>query len=100
MTFIRKISVIAAAFACLPSLCATSSGQVVEEIIARVNNQIITRSEYDAARISSRTKSSSRTPTTPKRIYPERKKMFSAISSTSSFSWTKARIWASPPTRN
>ena len=34
---------------CLP---AVSGAQVVEEIIARVNNQIITRSEYQRAKTS------------------------------------------------
>ncbi len=42
----RKLSLIAVAVSWLPALCALSSGQVVEEIIARVNNQIITRSEF------------------------------------------------------
>src|ERR1700756_2944556 len=32
-----------------PARANTESGKVVEEIIARVNNEIITRSEYDKA---------------------------------------------------
>src|ERR1700746_3335021 len=32
-----------------PAKANTESGKVVEEIIARVNNEIITRSEYDKA---------------------------------------------------
>ncbi len=46
MKSMRKHALIAAAIACLPVLSSLSSGQVVEEIIARVNNQIITRSEF------------------------------------------------------
>jgi len=39
----KKLIVVFITMACLPLVCA---GQVVEEIIARVNNQIITRSEF------------------------------------------------------
>src|ERR1700688_4356638 len=39
----KKLSLVLIAFACLPALAA---GQVVEEIIARVNNQIVTQSEF------------------------------------------------------
>src|SRR5450432_1995895 len=39
----KKLCLALVASACLPAL---ASGQVVEEIVTRVNNQIITRSEY------------------------------------------------------
>jgi len=39
----KKLVLLLIAIACLPALCA---GQVVEEIIARVNSQIVTRSEF------------------------------------------------------
>jgi peptidyl-prolyl cis-trans isomerase SurA len=39
----KKLPLVLAVVACL---CAVSAGQVVEEIITRVNNQIITRSEF------------------------------------------------------
>jgi peptidyl-prolyl cis-trans isomerase SurA len=39
----RKLPLVIAVVACL---CSVSAGQVVEEIITRVNNQIITRSEF------------------------------------------------------
>jgi peptidyl-prolyl cis-trans isomerase SurA len=39
----KKLPLVLAVVACL---CSVSFGQVVEEIIARVNNQIITRSEF------------------------------------------------------
>jgi peptidyl-prolyl cis-trans isomerase SurA len=39
----KKLLLIPAVVACL---CSLSTGQVVEEIIARVNNQIVTRSEF------------------------------------------------------
>ena len=40
-TSMKKLCLVLIASACLPALAA---GQVVEEIITRVNNQIITRS--------------------------------------------------------
>ncbi len=43
----KKLGIVVAALACLPALAA---GQVVEEIITRVNNQIITRSEYSRSK--------------------------------------------------
>jgi peptidyl-prolyl cis-trans isomerase SurA len=43
----KKLCLILIAVACLPALAA---GQVVEEIIARVNNQIITRSEFERSK--------------------------------------------------
>src|SRR4029077_5369555 len=43
----KKLCLVLVASACLP---AFASGQVVEEIITRVNNQIITRSEYDRSK--------------------------------------------------
>ena len=39
----KKLLLVLIAMACLPTFVV---GQVVEEIIARVNSQIITRSEY------------------------------------------------------
>ena len=39
----KRLCLVLVAAACLPALAA---GQVVEEIVTRVNNQIITRSEY------------------------------------------------------
>ncbi len=39
----KRLSLVLTALACLPALAA---GQVVEEIIARVNNQIVTHSEF------------------------------------------------------
>jgi hypothetical protein len=43
----KKLCLVLAVLACLPAIAA---GQVVEEIIARVNNQIITRSEYERSK--------------------------------------------------
>src|ERR1700722_15090392 len=42
-TLMKKLSLLVIIVACL---CSISAGQVVEEIITRVNNQIITRSEF------------------------------------------------------
>ena len=45
-----KLSLVLIASACLPTLAVAQSGQVVEEVITRVNNQIITRSEFERSK--------------------------------------------------
>jgi peptidyl-prolyl cis-trans isomerase SurA len=57
--------------ACLPSLAA---GQVVEEIITRVNNQIITRSEYQRSKDQLRDEVKQQDPANADRLYAEREK--------------------------
>ena len=46
----KKLSLVLIALACLPTLAVAQSGQVVEEVITRVNNQIITRSEFERSK--------------------------------------------------
>ncbi len=46
----KKLSLVLIASACLPTLAVAQSGQVVEEVITRVNNQIITRSEFERSK--------------------------------------------------
>ncbi|MGC1226207.1 MAG: SurA N-terminal domain-containing protein, partial [Candidatus Sulfotelmatobacter sp.] len=57
--------------ACLPAFCA---GQVVEEIVARVNNQIITRSEYDRSKDQLRDDVKQQDPSDADKVYAEREK--------------------------
>ena len=57
--------------ACLPALCG---GQVVEEIVARVNNQIITRSEYDRSKDQLRDDVKQQDPSDADKVYAEREK--------------------------
>ncbi|HTU40750.1 MAG TPA: peptidylprolyl isomerase [Candidatus Aquilonibacter sp.] len=57
--------------ACLPAFCG---GQVVEEIVARVNNQIITRSEYDRSKDQLRDDVKQQDPSDADKVYAEREK--------------------------
>lgn len=67
----RKIIWISA-FAAL--LSALSAAQVVEEIIARVNDQIITRSEFARSKDQLRDEAKQQAPSDPDKIYSEREK--------------------------
>jgi peptidyl-prolyl cis-trans isomerase SurA len=51
-----------------------SNGQVIEEIITRVNNQIITRSEYDRSKDQLRDEVKQQNPKDPDAVYAEREK--------------------------
>jgi len=67
----KKLPLIVIAFACLPALAA---GQVVEEIIARVNNQIITRSEFVRSKDTLRDEAKQQDPANADKLYAEREK--------------------------
>jgi len=67
----RKLSLILVALACMPALAA---GQVVEEIIARVNNQIITRSEYARSKDQLRDEVKQQDPNNADKVYADREK--------------------------
>ena len=95
MSPMKKLCLILIALACVPVL---ASGQVVEEIVARVNTQIITRSEFSRSKDQLGTRSSSRTPMKQTRYMAPRKRMFCATSSTSNFFSTKAKISGLPAT--
>jgi len=56
---------------CLPGLC---SAQVVEEIVCRVNDQIITRSEYARSKDQLRDEAKQQNPSDPDKVYNEREK--------------------------
>src|SRR5579862_9254042 len=55
-------------------LCAFSSAQVVEEIIARVNSQIITRSEFTRSKDQLRDDVKQQDPGEADKVYAEREK--------------------------
>jgi peptidyl-prolyl cis-trans isomerase SurA len=46
----KKLYLLISALLCLSSLAPAQGGQVVEEIVTRVNNQIVTRSEFDRSK--------------------------------------------------
>jgi peptidyl-prolyl cis-trans isomerase SurA len=59
------------ALACLPAFAA---GQVVEEIITRVNNQIITRSEFERSKDQLKEEVKQQNPADPDKAYASREK--------------------------
>jgi peptidyl-prolyl cis-trans isomerase SurA len=67
----KKLCLACIAFACLPIL---ASGQVVEEIIARVNSQIVTRSEFARSKDQLKEEVKQQDPTNADKLYAEREK--------------------------
>jgi peptidyl-prolyl cis-trans isomerase SurA len=67
----KKLCLILTALACLPALAV---GQVVEEIIARVNNQIITRSEFERSKDQLKDEVKQQDSKDPDKAYAEREK--------------------------
>jgi len=67
----KKFPLTLIALACMPALAA---GQVVEEIIARVNNQIITRSEFARSKDQLRDEVKQQDPNNADKVYAEREK--------------------------
>ena len=77
----KKLSVILFALACAPALAAAQSGQapgqsgqVVEEIVAHVNNQIITKSEYERSKDQLRDEVKAQNPNDADAAYAAREK--------------------------
>jgi peptidyl-prolyl cis-trans isomerase SurA len=67
----KKLSLMLVVVACL---CAVSAGQVVEEIITRVNNQIITRSEFLRNKDQLRDDVKQQDPANADKLYADREK--------------------------
>ena len=67
----KKLCLVLTALACLPAFAA---GQVVEEIIARVNNQIVTRSEFVRSKDQLRDEVKQQDPGNADKVYAEREK--------------------------
>jgi peptidyl-prolyl cis-trans isomerase SurA len=67
----KKHFLVLTALACLPALAA---GQVVEEIVTRVNNQIITRSEYMRSKDQLKDEVKQQDPANADQLYAEREK--------------------------
>jgi peptidyl-prolyl cis-trans isomerase SurA len=67
----KKLVLILIAMAYLPAL---ASGQVVEEIVTRVNGQIITRSEYERSKDQLRDDVKQQDPANADKLYAEREK--------------------------
>ncbi|HVI09279.1 MAG TPA: peptidylprolyl isomerase [Candidatus Binatia bacterium] len=67
----RKVLLIGLGLACLPALCPA---QVVEEIVARVNSQIITRSEFQRSKDQLRDEVKQQDASNADKAYSEREK--------------------------
>jgi peptidyl-prolyl cis-trans isomerase SurA len=67
----KRLPLILIVLACAPAFAA---GQVVEEIIARVNNQIITRSEFARSKDQLRDEIKTQDPNNADKLYSEREK--------------------------
>ena len=67
----KKLCLVLVASACLPAMAA---GQVVEEIITRVNNQIITKSEYERSKEQLLQEVKQQDPANADKVYAEREK--------------------------
>jgi peptidyl-prolyl cis-trans isomerase SurA len=67
----KKLCLILIALACLPALAV---GQVVEEIIARVNNQIITRSEFERSKDQLKEEVKQQDPKDPDKAFADHEK--------------------------
>jgi peptidyl-prolyl cis-trans isomerase SurA len=67
----KKLPLILIALACMPAYAA---GQVVEEIIARVNNQIITKSEFARSKDQLRDEVKQQDPNNADKVYADREK--------------------------
>jgi len=73
----KKHCLVLIALTCGPALAAgqaAQNGQVVEEIIARVNNQIITRSEFDRSKDQLKDEVKQQVPKDPDKAYADREK--------------------------
>src|ERR1700733_9674700 len=73
----KKLWLALIASTCVPALAAAQAaqnGQVVEEIITRVNNQIITRSEFDRSKDQLKDEVKQQDPKDPDKAYADREK--------------------------
>jgi peptidyl-prolyl cis-trans isomerase SurA len=67
----KRLSLVLTIVACLPAL---AGAQVVEEIITRVNNQIITRSEYQRSKDQLKDEVKQQNPADPDKVLADREK--------------------------
>ncbi|MFZ0278698.1 MAG: peptidylprolyl isomerase [Candidatus Sulfotelmatobacter sp.] len=70
----KRLVLILTAMAYLSALAAGQTGQVVEEIVTRVNGQIITRSEYERSKDQLRDDVKQQDPANADKLYAEREK--------------------------
>ena len=68
----KRLSLVLAALTCLPAVAGAQT--VVEEIVTRVNNQIITRSEYDRSKDQLKDEVKQQDPANADKLYADKEK--------------------------
>jgi peptidyl-prolyl cis-trans isomerase SurA len=68
----KKLSLVLAVLTCLPAVAGAQA--VVEEIITRVNNQIITKSEFDRSKEQLKDEAKQQNPADADKLYAEKEK--------------------------
>jgi peptidyl-prolyl cis-trans isomerase SurA len=70
----KKLCLLIIALSCLTALAAAQGGQVVEEIVTRVNGQIITRSEFDRSKDTLKDECKTQDAANPDKCFTEKEK--------------------------
>jgi peptidyl-prolyl cis-trans isomerase SurA len=70
----KKLCLLIIALSCLSALAAAQGGQVVEEIVTRVNGQIITRSEFDRSKDTLKDECKTQDAANPDKCFTEKEK--------------------------
>jgi len=70
----KKLCLLIIVLSCLSALAAAQGGQVVEEIVTRVNGQIITRSEFDRSKDTLKDECKTQDAANPDKCFTEKEK--------------------------
>jgi len=70
----KKLCLLIVTLSCLSALAAAQGGQVVEEIVTRVNGQIITRSEFDRSKDTLKDECKTQDAANPDKCFTEKEK--------------------------
>jgi peptidyl-prolyl cis-trans isomerase SurA len=70
----KKLFLLISALLCLTAFAPAQGGQVVEEIVTRVNNQIVTRSEFDRSKDQIKEECKQRDAANPDKCFADREK--------------------------
>lgn len=70
----KKLCLLIVTLSCLSALAAAQGGQVVEEIVTRVNSQIITRAEFDRSKDTLKDECKTQDAANPDKCFTEKEK--------------------------
>ena len=70
----KKLCLLIVTLSCLSALAAAQGGQVVEEIVTRVNSQIITRAEFDRSKDTLKDECKTQDAANPDKCFSEKEK--------------------------